>query len=1398
MRNLKRKSILSIILVVFVSTVLAQTTPKISYFKLQDVRLTESPFKHAEDLNMNYLLTLDADKLLAPFFREAGLQPKSASYTNWENSGLDGHIGGHYLSGLAYMYASTGNPEILKRLNYMISELEKCQNANGNGYIGGVPGSKALWEDIANGKIDTGNFNLNGKWVPLYNIHKAFNGLRDAYLLAGNNTAKNMLVKYGDWAINTFAHLTDEQLQYMLRSEHGGLNEVFADISAITGNEKYLNLAQRFSHQYILTPLLNKEDKLTGLHANTQIPKVIGYKRISELDGNKAWNDAAVFFWENVTQKRTVSIGGNSVSEHFHPVDDYSRMLSHIEGPETCNTYNMLHLTKLLYQTSPESRFLDFYERGLYNHILSTQNPNTGGLVYFTPMRPGHYRVYSQPHTSFWCCVGSGIENHSKYGEMIYAHSGNDLYVNLFIPSELNWKEKNIKITQITKFPEEEQTQITVQPRRTTRFTLKLRFPEWASNQNPEVHLNGKPIPVFVTDGFIAINRKWKKNDKIILKLPMQISVEQIPDKSNYYSFLYGPIVLASKTSTEHLDGLFADDSRGGHIAHGMQVPQRDLPMIVGDKNQLASYVKPVQGKPLTFNLSNIFQKKYAQGVELIPFSSLHESRYMIYFPYATPAEAEKISKKMEAEEKERMHLEGKTIDKVTVGEQQPESDHAVKFDNSHTGNVEGTQWREARGWFSYEMKNRGKEAKSLYVEFFDRDRSRNFDVLINDIRVGALSLTGAKENELQHKTFEIPEKVKNNDVLTVKFVPMPGSTTAKITEVRLLNTPAQNENYSAYLFAYFTGNRVEEEAVRYAVSKDGFNYFTLNNNQPVIDSKKISSTGGVRDPHILRSQDGKTFYMVLTDMTSHLGWSSNRAMVLLKSNDLINWTSSVVNIQKKYKNQEDLLRVWAPQTVYDPEADKYMIYWSMLHGNGVDIIYYAYANKDFTDIEGEPKQLFFPKNGRSCIDGDIIYKDGLFYMFYKTEGHGNGIKLATTKSLTSGNWTEHDDYKQQTKDAVEGAGVFKLINSDKYILMYDVYMRGSYQFTESYDLQNFTVIDEAISMDFHPRHGSIIPITQQELEKLLEKWGTPEKFPESGHNPVIKGFYADPAVLYSNKTNKYYIYPTSDGYDGWSGTYFKTFSSTDLYNWTDEGVILDLNKDVSWANRNAWAPAIIEKKINGKYKYFYYFTAAQKVGVAESDHPTGPFVDSGQALIDFRPEGVRGGQEIDPEVFTDPKTGKSYLYWGNGYMAVAELNPDMKSIKKNTVKVITPTDRTFREGTVVIYRKGKYYFLWSENDTRDPDYRVRYGISDSPTGPISIPENNLILVKDESKGIYGTGHNSVIQVPGKDEWYIVYHRFNRPNGIKMGSPAGFHREVAIDKMEFDEKGFIKQVKVTP
>lgn len=603
-----------------------------------------------------------------------------------------------------------------------------------------------------------------------------------------------------------------------------------------------------------------------------------------------------------------------------------------------------------------------------------------------------------------------------------------------------------------------------------------------------------------------------------------------------------------------------------------------------------------------------------------------------------------------------------------------------------------------------------------------------------------------------------------------------------------------EEKDYTAYLFAYFTGNDVKDESIHFAISTDGYNYYALNSNRSVINSDKISSTGGVRDPHILRCQDGKTFYMVVTDMTSSKGWDSNRAMVLLKSTDLINWSSSIINIQQKYDGQDDLKRVWAPQTVYDPQVNKYMVYWSMKHGNGADIIYYAYSNADFTDIEGTPKPLFEPANGKSCIDGDIIYKDNLFYMFYKTEGHGDGLKLATTKSLSSGIWDEKPDYKQQTTEAVEGSSVFKMINSDKYILMYDVYKKQQYQFCESTDLENFTPIDHSISMDFHPRHGSIIPITTRELQRLTNKWGKPNQIElTERHNPVLEGYYADPAVMYSNKTKKYYIYPTSDGFDGWGGYYFKTFSSTDLKNWTDEGVILDLKKDVAWGNRNAWAPCIIERKEGKSYKYYYYFTAAQKIGVAVSDNPTGPFVDSGKALIASKPEGTEGGQEIDPDVFFDPQSKKYYLYWGNMYTAVAEINNDMISIKPETTKIITP-NKSFREGISVFYRKGKYYFLWSEDDTRSTNYKVRYGISDSPLGPIEVPANNLVLEKNEALGIYGTGHNSVLQIPNKDEWHIVYHRFGYPTSIDMGDPAGFHREVCIDKMEFESDGSIKKV----
>ena len=615
-----------------------------------------------------------------------------------------------------------------------------------------------------------------------------------------------------------------------------------------------------------------------------------------------------------------------------------------------------------------------------------------------------------------------------------------------------------------------------------------------------------------------------------------------------------------------------------------------------------------------------------------------------------------------------------------------------------------------------------------------------------------------------------------------------------------------EEKDYAGYLFAYFTGNRIEEESIHFAISRDGYTFRALNGNKPVLDSRVISSTGGVRDPHILRAEDGHTFYMVATDMVSGNGWSSNRAMVLLKSTDLIHWTHSVINIQKRYAGQERLRRVWAPQTIYDREAGKYMIYWSMLYEGGTDIIYYAYANDDFTDLEGEPRPLFLPADKKSCIDGDIVFKDGVYHLFYKTEGHGNGIKTATTRSLTSGHWTEYPDYKQQTKDAVEGAGTFKLIGQEKYILMYDVYMKGAYQFTETTDLQHFQVVDHAVSMDFHPRHGTVIPVTRDELLRLTTQWGTPEGLGDLPANPVLPGFHADPEILYSRQTGKYYIYSTSDGYAHWGGWYLTAYSSTDLKSWTPEGVVLDLRSpQVTWANGNAWAPAIEEKLIDGKYKYFLYYSgnaadnSGKQIGVAIGDSPTGPFKDLGHPLVSQSPTGR--GQQIDVDVFTDPTSGKSYLYWGNGYMAGAELNDDMVSIKDETLTVMTPQGGTlkthaYREAPYVFFRHGVYYFLWSVDDTGSPNYHVAYGTSDSPLGPIQVAKSPIVLIQNADKEVYGPAHNAVIRKPGTDEWYIVYHRINKHFLDKDKGP-GYHREVCIDRMEFNNDGTIRPVTVT-
>ena len=633
--------------------------------------------------------------------------------------------------------------------------------------------------------------------------------------------------------------------------------------------------------------------------------------------------------------------------------------------------------------------------------------------------------------------------------------------------------------------------------------------------------------------------------------------------------------------------------------------------------------------------------------------------------------------------------------------------------------------------------------------------------------------------------------------------------------QVSAAKKAATNNKFAGYLFAYFEGSGNQQEHLRFAISEDAKNWYALNDNQPVIASDSISTSGGIRDPHILRGEDG-CYYIVATDMnTVKNGWKDNPGIVLMKSKDLVNWTHSKIVLKEDYKEHfSDAYWVWAPQTIYDKKAKKYMIYFTLQRtgdGRKSMITYYAYANKDFTGFESEPKVLFKAKY--NCLDNDIIERNGVYHMFYKgniknAEGKEiqNGIQQATAKKL-KGPWKE--DFKfidayADTKTGVEGSGVFKLNDKNEYVLMYDLYGSGRYEYQTSKDLNTFSTKPESFRKDFFPRHGTVCSVTKDEMERLQQKWGYVLNRSYTGQgNPILPGFHADPEILYSNKTGKYYIYSTTDGKPGWGGYKYYVYSSSDLKEWKNEGVALDAKSDqISWANGNLWAPAAVEvKQKNGSYKYYLYFSARpndngrKQMGVAVSDSPTGPFVDLGQPLLAKNHPGCNG-QLIDVDVFMDPVSKKPYLYWGNGFMAGAELEPNMTKIKDETVTVMTPKggslrDYAYREAPYVFYRNGLYYFMWSVDDTGAANYHVAYGTSKSPLGPIEVAKDPIVLIQDPQHEIYGTAHNSVIQKPGTDEWYIVYHRINKDY---IHFQPGVHREVCIDKLEFNADGTIKRV----
>ena len=764
-------------------------------FPLGDITLLDGPLKHARDLNVQVLLKYDCDRMLAPYRKEAGLQPRKPSYPNWD--GLDGHVGGHYLSALA-INAATGNEECRKRMEYMISELQLVLDANNqrpeawcHNYIGGVPNSAKMWTAFSKG--DFGPY--FGTWAPFYNIHKMYAGLRDAWLYCGNEQAKNLFLKFCDWAVDITRDLNDEQMEKMLGNEHGGMNEVLADAYAITGEQKYLDCARRFSHRMLLVPLENGKDCLDNMHANTQIPKVIGYQRIAELAHDVQYHNASEYFWEIVTRQRSLALGGNSRREHFPTKENCIDYINDIDGPESCNTYNMLKLTEDLNRVKPNGMYGDFYETAMFNHILSAQHPQHGGYVYFTSARPRHYRNYSAPNEAMWCCVGTGMEDHGKYGQFVWTHDkgvkaeDDALYVNLFVASELNWKDRKMVIRQQTAFPYAETSVVEVAKGKGT-FILKVRKPSWCENFT--VKGVGFDADSYEENGFVCMKRKWKKGDQVKISMPMHAYIKPMINVPQYVAIMYGPILLGMKTGTEDMRSLIADDSRFGQYAGGKKLPLNKAPILLPKHlNDIAKDLKPISGKPLHFKLGTHMEN--AIEGELQPFFEIHDSRYMMYWLALGENEYRNYMEKLAAEERESQELEARTVDKVSPGEQQPETDHRMEADATEHGNTEGVFFRDAKDghFFSYLMQTKGESNLSLQLKFWGQDewRTSEFDIYIDNQLLTSVN-NSHRWRTTQFKTvdYAIPsEFVKGKEEVRVKFVAHKGKQVGQIYGVRLV-----------------------------------------------------------------------------------------------------------------------------------------------------------------------------------------------------------------------------------------------------------------------------------------------------------------------------------------------------------------------------------------------------------------------------------------------------------------------------------------------------------------------------------------------------------------------------------------------------------------------------------
>lgn len=740
------------------------TTP----FGVTDVTITKGIFKHAEEKDAEYLISLDPDRFLSGFRLEAGLTPKAPKYEGWESLGVAGQSPGHYLSACAMYYAGSKDERFRQRLEYMINELDSCQQANGNGYLAATPNGKKIFAEVSAGNIYSQGFDLNGGWVPIYVMHKVMAGLLDTYHYAGINKALDMAGKLGNWMYNTFYHLTEEQMQKVLACEFGGMNEALANLYAFTGNDKFLLLAKRFdNNKAVMDPLAACKDDLEGKHANTQVPKVVGAARLYELTGDKRDSTIASFFWHTVVANHTYVNGGNSDGEHFGTPGHLNERLS-TSNTETCNTYNMLKLTRHLFSWQALPEYSAYYERAVMNHILAGQNPDNGIGTYYTPLISGGIKIYLAPH-GFVCCSGSGMENHVKYGEFIYAEGADSsLYVNLFIPSQLTWKNRGIIVTQDTDIPSSGTSVFTIRTEKPQVVTFRLRYPEWAESMT--IKVNGGNVPFrAASNSYVSIEREWQDNDRVEIEFRMKLYTVSMPDNDNRVGIFYGPALLAGELGKEEPD------------------LEKDIPVLVTNNQPIDTWLKRVSDSPLRFETQSAAQP---EDVSLIPFYAMHHQHYVVYWDMFTSAEWNDKQEAYKAELKRLQDLEKVTVDYIALGEMQPERDHNFRGHEVGNGISHRKKWRAAwrGGWFEFDMKVLPDVAQNLVVTYWGGETGHlEFDILVDGKVVARQHLYQNDPGRFFEGVYALPQHLlKGKEKVAVRFQGVPGNWTGAVYNARI------------------------------------------------------------------------------------------------------------------------------------------------------------------------------------------------------------------------------------------------------------------------------------------------------------------------------------------------------------------------------------------------------------------------------------------------------------------------------------------------------------------------------------------------------------------------------------------------------------------------------------